>query len=116
MTGISAYSSGLQNSRQANSTLASSINNVATGKKVNSAADNAAYWAIATTMTSDHKALSSVGDALALGAAVHVFVGMIEGVEEQCVSALFGAVPTPTRVDLPVPECPSIAAASGMAP
>ena len=46
----------------------------------------------------------------------HLFVGMIEGVEEQCVSALFGAVPTPTRVDLPVPECPSIAAASGMAP
>ena len=69
MTGISAYSSGLQNSRQANSALASSINNVATGKQVNSAADNAAYWAIATTMNSDHKALSSVGDALALGAA-----------------------------------------------
>ena len=33
------------------------------------AADNAAYWSIATTMRSDNKALSTVQDALGLGAA-----------------------------------------------
>ena len=42
---------------------------IATGYKVSSAADNAAYWSIATTMRSDNKALSTVQDALGLGAA-----------------------------------------------
>jgi hypothetical protein len=31
--------------------------------------DNAAYWSIATTMRSDNKAMSTVKDALGLGAA-----------------------------------------------
>ena len=37
--------------------------------RVGSAADNAAYWSIATTMRSDNKALGTVKDALGLGAA-----------------------------------------------
>jgi len=44
-------------------------NVVSTGFKVADASDNAAYWSIATTMRSDDKALSTVLDALGLGAA-----------------------------------------------
>ncbi len=43
---------------------------VSTGLRVGTAADNAAYWSIATTMRSDNSALSTVQDALGLGAAV----------------------------------------------
>lgn len=43
---------------------------VATGKQVEDAADNAAYWSIATTMKSDNLSLSSVEDATGLSAAV----------------------------------------------
>jgi flagellin len=42
---------------------------ISSGYKVESASDNAAYWSIATTMRSDNKALSTVSDALGLGAA-----------------------------------------------
>jgi len=42
---------------------------ISSGLRVESAADNAAYWSIATTMRSDNKALSTVQDALGLGAA-----------------------------------------------
>src|SRR6186997_1031480 len=44
-------------------------NRVSTGYRVSDASDNAAYWSIATTMRSDNKALSTVQDALGLGAA-----------------------------------------------
>lgn len=43
---------------------------ISTGQRVASASDNAAYWSIATTMKSDNAALSTVEDALGLGAAV----------------------------------------------
>jgi flagellin len=43
---------------------------VSTGLRVGTAADNAAYWSIATTMRSDNSALSTVQDALGLGASV----------------------------------------------
>lgn len=42
---------------------------VSSGLRVGDASDNAAYWSIATTMRSDNMALSSVQDALGLGAA-----------------------------------------------
>jgi flagellin len=42
-------------------------NRISTGRRVDAAADNAAYWSIATTMRSDHGALSAVKDALNLG-------------------------------------------------
>jgi flagellin len=42
---------------------------ISSGMKVGSASDNAAYWSIATTMRSDNAAMSSVQDALGLGAA-----------------------------------------------
>ncbi len=57
----------LQTLRSINSDLAQTNNRVSTGLRVNSAADNAAYWAIATTTKSDNSALSAVNDALGLG-------------------------------------------------
>jgi flagellin len=42
---------------------------VSSGYRVETAKDNAAYWSIATTMKSDNAALSTVQDALGLGAA-----------------------------------------------
>lgn len=42
---------------------------VSTGFRVGQAADNAAYWSMATTMRADNKSLSAVSDALGLGAA-----------------------------------------------
>lgn len=42
---------------------------ISTGYRVGRAEDNAAYWSIATTMRSDNGALSTVQDALGLGAA-----------------------------------------------
>ncbi|MGE0629221.1 MAG: flagellin [Hyphomicrobiaceae bacterium] len=42
---------------------------ISTGFRVAGAEDNAAYWSMATTMRSDNKALSTVADALGLGAA-----------------------------------------------
>jgi flagellin len=59
----------LQSLTQTNKNLESTQAHIATGLKVGSAADNAAYWSIATTMRSDNKALSTVVDALGLGAA-----------------------------------------------
>ena len=44
-------------------------NRISSGYRVETASDNAAYWSIATTMRSDNKALSTVKDALGLGAA-----------------------------------------------
>jgi flagellin len=44
-------------------------NHISSGYRVDRASDNAAYWSIATTMRSDNSALSTVQDALGLGAA-----------------------------------------------
>ena len=59
----------LQTLRNVNSNLADTQNAVSSGLRVGKAADNAAYWSIATTMKSDNKALSAVSDALGMGAA-----------------------------------------------
>ncbi len=52
-----------------NKALEMTQSRISTGYKVGQASDNAAYWSIATTMRSDNKALSTVKDALGLGAA-----------------------------------------------
>jgi len=56
----------LQTLRSINSSLDTTNNRVSTGKKINSAADGAAYWSIATTLTSDNGALGAVKDAISL--------------------------------------------------
>jgi len=58
----------LQSLSQTNKTMETTQNRISTGYKVASASDNAAYWSIATTMRSDNGALSTVNDALNLGA------------------------------------------------
>ncbi len=42
-------------------------NRVSTGQRVSTAADNAAYWSIATTVRTDNASLSAVKDSLGLG-------------------------------------------------
>jgi flagellin len=54
---------------QTNRNLDMTQSRIATGQRVSSAKDNAAYWSIATTMRSDNAALSTVQDALGLGSA-----------------------------------------------
>jgi flagellin len=64
-----AAMTALQTLTATNKQLEQTQNRISTGYRVATAADNAAYWSIATTMRSDHKALSTVKDALGLGAA-----------------------------------------------
>lgn len=66
-----------------NKELDKTQNRVSTGMRVAEAADNAAYWSIATTMRSDNKALSTVQDALGLGAskADVAYTGMNAAIE-----------------------------------
>jgi flagellin len=54
---------------QTNRTLEMTQTRISTGLRVATAKDNAAYWSIAMTMRSDNGALSTVQDALGLGAA-----------------------------------------------
>lgn len=59
----------LQTMRSINMDLETTQNRISSGYRVETAKDNSAYWAIATTMRSDSKALSTVQDALGLGSA-----------------------------------------------
>ncbi|MEP3438862.1 MAG: flagellin [Hoeflea sp.] len=68
MTNTAAMAA-LQTLRTINSDLETTQARVSSGFRVENAGDNAAYWSIATTMRSDNKALSTVKDALGLGAA-----------------------------------------------
>jgi flagellin len=58
----------LQSLNVTNRGLETTQNRISTGLRVAGASDNAAYWSIATTMRSDNKALSTIQDALGLGA------------------------------------------------
>jgi flagellin len=64
-----AAMTALQTLTQTNKSLVETQNRISTGFRVADAEDNAAYWSIATTMRSDSMALSTVQDALGLGAA-----------------------------------------------
>jgi flagellin len=64
-----AAMTALQTLTQTNKMLTETQNRISTGYRVADASDNAAYWSIATTMRSDNAALSTVQDALGLGAA-----------------------------------------------
>ena len=59
----------LQSLNMTNERLLETQNRISTGLRVATASDNAAYFSIATTMRSDNAALSTVQDALGLGAA-----------------------------------------------
>jgi len=68
MTNVSAMTA-LKSLQSTNKALENTQSRISTGYRVAEASDNAAYWSIATTMRSDNKALSTVQDALGLGAA-----------------------------------------------
>lgn len=65
----SAAMAALQTLRSINTNMEEVQSRISSGYRVETAADNAAYWSIATTMRSDNAALSTVQDALGLGAA-----------------------------------------------
>jgi len=54
----------LESLNQTEQALSSTQNEVSTGLKVSSAADNAAYWSISTQLTSDGGVVNAVNDAL----------------------------------------------------
>src|ERR1700712_4496846 len=60
--------SALQSLNNTQKSLATTQSQISTGLRIANASDNAAYWSIATKMKSDTVALSSVTDALSLGA------------------------------------------------
>ncbi|EKF17146.1 flagellin [Nitratireductor pacificus] len=67
MTNASAMTA-LQTLNNISKNMATTQSRISTGLRVAEASDNAAYWSIATSMRSDNKALSSIQDALGLGA------------------------------------------------
>jgi len=82
MTNVSAMTA-LKSLTATNSALETTQARISTGYKVSEASDNAAYWSIATTMRSDNKALSTVQDALGLGASKvdTAYTGMTSAIE-----------------------------------
>ncbi len=82
MTNASAMTA-LQTLNATNKNLEVTQSRISTGFRVSEAADNAAYWSIATTMRSDNKALSTVQDALGLGASKidTAYTGMHKAIE-----------------------------------
>ena len=68
LTNASAITA-LQNLNATNKSMQQTQDRISTGMRVANASDNAAYWSIATTMRSDNAAMSTVKDALGMGAA-----------------------------------------------
>ena len=64
-----AANTALLNLQNTVKSLQDTQNQISTGLRISSAADNAAYFAISTVLRSDSGALSTVSDSLALGAA-----------------------------------------------
>ncbi len=82
LTNIAAMAA-LQTLRQIDRDMETTQARVSSGLRVENAADNAAYWSIATTMRSDNSALGAVQDALGLGAATvdTAYSGMESAIE-----------------------------------
>ncbi|WP_419909661.1 flagellin [Hoeflea sp.] len=98
MTSINTNNSAmaaLQTLRSINSGLETTQARISSGYRVETASDNAAYWSIATTMRSDNKALSTVSDALGLGAAktdiaytgLNSAIGVVDEIKSKLVAA-----------------------------
>ncbi|GEP03208.1 flagellin [Methylobacterium oxalidis] len=66
LTNISAMTA-LTTLKGINTQLDMTSNRVSTGQRVSNAADNAAYWSIATTVRTDNASLGAVKDSLGLG-------------------------------------------------
>lgn len=68
LTNVAAMTA-LQTLRTIADNMETTQSRISGGARVKTAADDAAYWSIATTMRSDSKAISAVADALGMGAA-----------------------------------------------
>jgi len=90
-----AAMTALQSLTATNQMLTQTQNRISTGLRVGNAADNAAYWSIATTMRSDNSSLSAVQDALGLGAstidvaytAVDASIDIVSQIKDKLVAA-----------------------------
>ncbi|HEV7414782.1 MAG TPA: flagellin, partial [Tianweitania sediminis] len=99
MTNVSAMTA-LKSLNATNSALSTTQARISTGFRVAEASDNAAYWSIATTMRSDNKALSTVQDALGLGAAkvdtaytgMNAAIETVDEIKKKLVAAREGGV------------------------
>jgi flagellin len=75
----------LETLRNINKDLAGVQSEISTGKKVASAQDNSAIWAVATTMESDISGFKQINDSLNLGSST---VGVARGAAEQITERL----------------------------
>ncbi|SJZ81867.1 flagellin [Consotaella salsifontis] len=90
-----AATTALRVLQSTNSKLDTVENRISTGLKIGEAKDNAAYWSISTTLKSDNAAMSSVSDALGLGAAtvdtaytgLNNALGVLNSIKEKLTSA-----------------------------
>ena len=90
-----AAMTALQSLTQTNKMLTTTQRHISTGLRVSEASDNAAYWSIATTMKSDKASLSTVQDALGLGAglvdvtytAVNSAIEVVDQIKSKLVAA-----------------------------
>ncbi|MBW6421577.1 flagellar hook associated protein [Rhizobium sp. XQZ8] len=86
----------LQTLRYLSSQLTDTQQQVSTGLRIGKAADNSAYWSIATTMRSDNGAIGAVQDALGLGAAqvdsayagMEASIDVVQEIKKKLVAAL----------------------------
>lgn len=87
--------SALATLRSINASMGDTQGQVSSGLRVETAADNAAYWSIGTTMRSDNKALGAVTDAINLGsakvdvayAAMEASVNLLDEIKSKLVAA-----------------------------
>ena len=75
----------LETLRSINRNLESVQASISSGKKVSSAKDNAAVWAVASTMTSDVASFKSINESLSLASAT---IGVARSVSEKIVATL----------------------------
>ena len=102
----------LQTLAATNKNLATTQSRIATGFRVAEAQDNAAYWSIATTMRSDNKALSSVQDALGLGAGkldvaytgMNSAIEVVDEIKQKLVSAMGASDEDKTKIQTEITE------------
>ena len=66
----SSSMAALSTLRSIGSQMSTTQERISSGLKVGSAADNAAYWSISTTMKTESSSLSVVGEALGMGSSL----------------------------------------------
>ena len=102
----------LQTLSATNKNMATTQGRIATGFRVAEAADNAAYWSIATTMRSDNKAFSAVQDALGLGAgrldvaytAMESAITAVDLIKQKLVSAMSASEEDKLKIQTEIKE------------